>query len=220
VDISVGRLLKALDESRFVDNTLVIFTSDNGGHQVNARVTRHREVPPPYTFVLDAVWEAQEKGLKPNGDWRGQKGGIYEGGFRVPFLARWPGHIPPNAESGQMICLVDLMATLASLVGAPLPAPGAVGEDSFDFLPALLGKASPAPARKALILHSGNGTFAVRKGPWKWIEGIPAKTQGKMASRDAEELYDLAHDPSEKENLIRSRPEVADDLRAILNKAR
>ncbi|HPA21412.1 MAG TPA: arylsulfatase [Verrucomicrobiae bacterium] len=220
VDISVGRILKALDESGFGDNTLVIFTSDNGGHQVDAQVTRHREVPPPYTFVMDAVWEAQEKGLKPNGDWRGQKGTIYEGGFRVPFVARWPGHIPPNSESGQMICLVDMMATLAALVGAPLPPSEVGGEDSFDFLPALLGKAVTSPSRKALILHSGNGTFAVRKGPWKWIEGIPAKAQGKMVPKGAEELYDLSHDPSENDNLIRSRPGVADELRAILNRAR
>jgi arylsulfatase A len=219
VDISVGRILKTLDEAGFSDNTLVVFTSDNGGHQVE-KPAPHRPVPPPYTFVLDAVWEAQRKGLQPNGALRGQKGSVYEGGFRVPFLARWPGHIPANSASGQMICLVDMMATLAALLDITLPAPAIGGEDSFSFLPALLGKAPVGPSRKALVLHSGNGTFAVRKDRWKWIEGVPAKAPARAAAKATEELYDLRNDLAEKDNLLHAHPEVVRELRACLKAAR
>jgi hypothetical protein len=85
-------------------------------------VPRRGKAPPPYTRTQDAVWEAQQKGLKPNGDLRGQKGTVYNGGFRVPFIARWPGHIPAKSESGQMVCLVDMLATLAELTGVALSA--------------------------------------------------------------------------------------------------
>ncbi len=219
VDLSVGRLLKTLDEMGVGDNTLVIFTSDNGGHQVE-KPQPHRPVLAPYTFVMDTVWEAQQKGLKPNGELRGQKGTVYEGGFRVPFVARWPGHIPAHAESGELVSLVDLLATFAALVMVPLPGPTEGGEDSFSFLPALLGQAHAQPARETLVLHSGNGTFAMRKGSWKWIEGVPVKQPGKAAPKAVEELYDLAKDPAEKENLVQSRPEVVEELRALLKAAR
>jgi len=219
VDISVGRILKALDESGFGDNTLVVFTSDNGGHQIE-KPAPHHQVPAPYTFVLDTVWEAQQKGLKPNGSLKGQKGTIYEGGFRVPFVARWPGHIPAKSESDQMICLVDMMATITALVNVPLPDPKVGGEDSFSFLPALLGKSASKPSREALVLHSGSGVFAVRKGRWKWIEGIPVKRPGKATPRTVQELYDLSKDPAEKKNLVQEHPEVVNELRAFLNTTR
>ena len=119
-----------------------------------------------------------------------------------------------------MICLVDMMATIAALVNVPLPDAQVGCEDSFSFLPALLGKSTSKPSRETLVLHSGNGTFAVRKGRWKWIEGIPAKGRGKTGSRGVEELYDLDEDPGEKVNLIQARPEVANELGAFLNKTR
>ncbi|MCX6908195.1 MAG: arylsulfatase, partial [Verrucomicrobia bacterium] len=219
VDISVGRILKTLDESGFGDNTLVVFTSDNGGHQI-AKPMPHRQVPAPYTFVLDTVWEAQQKGLKPNGDLKGQKGTVYEGGFRVPFIARWPGHIPAKSKSGQMVCLVDMLATIAALVNVPLPNLEAGGEDSFSFLPALLGKPASKPGREALVLHSGNGVFAVRKGRWKWIEGIPAKRPSKAVPQAVEELYDISKDPAEKENVIQAHSDVVKALKTFLNATR
>ncbi len=219
VDRSVGRILQALDEGGQGANTLVIFTSDNGGHQVEKPMP-HRPVLPPYTFVMDTVWDAQQKGLKPNGDLRGQKGTVYEGGFRVPFVARWPGHIPAKSVSGEMVCLVDVMATLAELASLPMPSPAAGGEDSFSFLPALLGQTPPKPGRETLVLHSGSGVFAVRKGGWKWIEGLPVAQPNKPKPKQVEELYNLANDPAEKENLIQTRPEVARELKAVLQSIR
>ena len=219
VDISVGRIMKTLDESGFGDNTLVIFTSDNGGVWLGVKPEKVPEVL-PYPHLLTVTWEAQEKGFKANGDFRAGKASIYEGGFRVPFIARWPGHIPARSESDQMVCLVDMMATIAELTGQPLPKPQVGGEDTFSFLPALLGKTDAKPNRKALVLHSGAGTFAVRKWPWKWIEGIPANKQGKTGFRGVEELYDLSTDPGEKHNVIHEHPDVVNELRAFLNKTR
>lgn len=221
LDNSVGRILKTLDEAGVRENTLVIFTSDNGAHQIEKPV-RHGPIPPPYTFILDAVWEAQQKGLKPNGILRDQKGTIYEGGFRVPLLARWPGHIPAKSESGQMICLVDMLATTAALLEVPLPKPEAGAEDSFSFLPALLGQKDAKPGRDMVVLKSLRyGMYAVRKGRWKWIEGIPEARPAKGGWQPTgEELYDLDKDPSEKENVIQSHPDMARELRAALNAAR
>lgn len=216
VDISVGKILAALSDAGFADNTLVIFTSDNGGCRLGAKPKELREVPAPYTHQSQVLWEAQEKGLKPNGDFRGGKTSIFQGGFRVPFVARWPGHIPSKSESGHMICLVDLLATMAELTGTPLPKTDAGGEDSFSFLPALLGKTGDGTSRSALVLHSFDGTFAVRKGPWKWIEGVPAKRQRQLGFKGAEELYDLAVDPGETRNVIQAHPEVTKELRTYL----
>lgn len=225
LDNSVGRITRALDEAGVGDNTLVIFTSDNGGHQIEKPV-KHGPVPPRYTFILDAVWEAQQKGLKPNGALRGQKGTVYEGGFRVPFIARWPGHVAAKSECGQMVCLVDMLATLAALVDVPLPKPETGGEDSISFLAALLGQKTEKPVRDSLVLRSlqvlpdsVGGVFAMRKGPWKWIEGSAARP-GATTPKAAEELYDLSSDPAETKNVIQAHPEVAKELRALLNETR
>ena len=219
VDISVGRIMKALEESGFGDNTLVIFTSDNGGNWLGAKPKAYRQVPAGYedAEILRCLWRAEEKGFQPNGNFKGGKGSIYQGGFRVPFLARWPGHIPAQAESGQMICLVDTMATIAELTSLPLPKPDVGGEDSLSFLPALLGKEVPESGRKSLILHSYNGEYAVRQGRWKWIEGIPAEKRDAVGFQANEELYDLSKDPWEKQNVIKEDPEVVKELREALN---
>jgi arylsulfatase A len=199
-----------------MDDTLFVFTSDNGAHQVD-RPRPHREVLPPYTFVLDAVWDAQQKGLKPNGDLRGSKGGIHEGGFRVPFVARWPSHIPANSVSGRTICLVDVIATIADLLGVSPPNHDG---DSHSFLPHLLGKPVDDSGRDALVLHSGNGTFAVRKGPWKWIEGVPANARRRVTNQAAQELYNLVEDPAETRNVVSQRSEIAREMATILKQIR
>lgn len=216
LDLSVGRILDALKRSGFDRNTLVIFTSDNGA----VRVESPTKAPPPYTPLLDVVWDAQQHGLSPNGQFRGKKGGIYEGGFRVPFVALWPDRIPAAVESQERISLVDLMATIAELVHGPSHETPAVGEDSISFLPALLAKPAARPGRETLILHSGNGTFAVVKGRWKWIEGLPAPQPGRTVQSMPEEIYDLAADPGERSNLRREHPEIAKELRAALNAVR
>jgi arylsulfatase A-like enzyme len=160
---------------------------------------------------------------------RGVKRDAWEGGHRVPFVARWPGRIPAGAVSGETICHVDLMATLAALLQAELP-PGA-GVDSVDVLPALLGTKRDRPLREATVLHSGQGKFALRRGDWVLIlaptgddngrQGEPEwfrRDRGYAAHDQPGELYDLASDPAQKNNLYASRPDLVAELAALLER--
>ena len=165
-DWSVGEVMAALDRLKLADNTLVIVTSDNGG-------------------VLDANGPDSvnsgtvetNNGHPHNGPLRGGKGSPYEGGTRVPFIARWPGHVKPGT-SDELICHVDMLATFAALTGQKLAADA--GPDSFNVLPALLGEKLDKPCREHLVEH-GN-VLALRKGPWKLIP--PARRrQGQARQR-------------------------------------
>jgi len=213
LDISVGGILDALDRKGLTENTLVIFTSDNGGVIVESKQTNFTE------------WEAAKAGLVINGPWRARKHSVYEGGFRVPFLARWPGKIAAGAVCDETINLVDMLATAAAIVGEPLPPRTEAAEDSYNVLPALLGKRLDGPIRDAMVVHSADGNFAIRQGPWKWIEGKahPDTKPGALKARAAEfkpQLYNLREDPGEKNNLIDKYPNVAKRLEALLNQLR
>jgi arylsulfatase A len=147
-DGAVGEILQALDAAHLTDNTLVIFTSDNG--------------PCPIPEIIGL----QAKGHYTSGDFRGYKSDIWEGGHRIPFVARWPGAIQPASHSSALICLSDLLATCADIVGYPLPDHAA--EDSRSILPILTQK-SAAPVHEAIVHHSIDGMFAIRRGKWKLI---------------------------------------------------
>jgi arylsulfatase A len=203
-DGSVGQILRALDDTGLADNTLVIFTSDNGCA--------------PYI----GVDKLEAQGHFASGPFRGYKADIWDGGHRIPFLARWPGKIKPGAASNQLICLIDLMATAAELVSAKLPDTAA--EDSVSILPALLGK-DTAPLREAIVHHSINGLFAIRQGDWKlelcagsggW--GKPGDAQALQDGLPALQLYNMAHDIGEKNNVESANPEVVDRLTTLLKK--
>ena len=203
LDRAVGRLLDELDKRHLTENTLVIFTSDNGGENRN--------------FETNSV-AAIKLGLKMNGDWRNGKHSIYEGGLREPFIARWPGKVPGGTVSDEPICLVDTLATLAAVTGAKLPPPAQGAEDSYNVLPALLGEKFGSPIRPALIGHSGWGVFSVRQGPWKWIEGkyAPLKKPNSEGNEFHPQLYNLAEDPQETRDVIADHPEIAVKLSALL----
>ncbi|HEY3323621.1 MAG TPA: arylsulfatase [Planctomycetota bacterium] len=204
VDWSVGQVLAALDKAGIADNTLVIFTSDNG-------------CSPMAKFD-----ELLAKGHNPSYVFRGTKADIFDGGHRIPFLARWPGKIKAGSESDQLICLVDLMATCAEITGAKLP--DNAGEDSVSILPALLGAAN-APLREAVVHHSINGSFSIRQKNWK-LElcagsgGWSAPKPGSAAEKKlpALQLYDLANDIGEKENVQDKHPDVVASLTKLLEK--
>jgi arylsulfatase A-like enzyme len=163
---------------------------------------------------------------------RGVKRDTWEGGHRVALLARWPGHIPAGAASAETICHVDLMATCAALVGAKLP-PGA-GEDSYNILPALLGRKLRRPIREATVLHGCNGSFALRQGDWVLIDSPTGDNNGSKqhpgepewfkhergyATNDLPgELYNLRDDLPERRNLYAERPKVVKRLKALLEK--
>ncbi len=210
LDDSVGAILDALDSKGFSENTIVLFTSDNGGvHKPGKRM-----------FTTEA-WKA---GLRINGPYRGGKHDIWEGGFRVPYLVRWPGHVPANSTSGEMLNLVDTFATLSELVGEPLPDKQAAAEDSFSMLPAWLGQAS-APIRPDMILHSHDGTFAIRQGPWKWIDGdyhplTRAQYIRERADQFKPQLYDIVEDEQETQNLASTHPDIATRLDALITRYR
>ena len=213
LDASVGGILDALDRKGLAKNTLVIFTSDNGGVIV------------PLAQADEPEGIAAKAGLVINGPWRARKHSVYQGGFRVPFIARWPGRIPAGVTSDETISLTDLLATTAAIVGEPLPPRTQAAEDSYNVLPALLGGKPERPIRDAMVVHSADGNFAIRQGPWKWIEGKahPDTTPGALKARAVEfhpQLYNLVDDPAEKNDVLDKHPDVAKRLEALLNKYR
>jgi len=202
VDDTVGRLLKALDDAKLADNTVVLFTSDNGAHWLPEDITQWKH--------------------RANGSLRGQKADIWEGGHRVPFIVRWPGRVKPGSTSKELICLTDVLATAAALAEAKLPVDA--GEDSFDLSPVLLGRKLDKPVRQSVIHHSSDGTFAIREGPWKLATALGS--HGFSLPRDEKpkeggpqgQLYNLDDDPQEKTNLWLEKPEVVKRLTMLLEK--
>ncbi|MBI5832697.1 MAG: arylsulfatase [Armatimonadetes bacterium] len=212
LDRGVGRILAKLDQMGVRDNTLVLFTSDNGG------VFR-----PENEAMLQTI--AYRAGLKVNGPLRGGKHTVWDGGFTVPFIVRWPGHVAAGSTCDEMVSLVDMVATTAALVGEPLPQAATAAEDSHNILTAILGQAHDKPLRPDMVVHSADGVFAIRRGPWKWIEGVPVDdlTPGERRARADEfraQLYNVADDPAETKDVSAQHPDVVADLKALLARYR
>ncbi|MBN2450522.1 MAG: arylsulfatase [Lentisphaeria bacterium] len=212
LDRSTGRILDTLDTLGIARDTLVLFTSDNGG------VFR-----PENTTSLQT--QAYQAGLKVNGDLRGGKHSIWEGGFKVPFLVRWPGHVPAGTVCPDMVSLVDTLATIAALLGETLPPPEQGAEDSRNVLASFLGTPAAEPPRNDLIVHSADGVFAIRRGPWKWVEGVAAEgvrpaVRRARAAEHRSQLYNLAEDPAESRDVSAEHPEVVRELSALLARHR
>ncbi|MBI3839610.1 MAG: arylsulfatase [Planctomycetia bacterium] len=200
VDATVGKLLDALEQQQLADNTLVIFTSDNGAHWLPSDIEK---------------WDH-----RANGSWRGQKADLWEGGHRVPFIVRWPGKVAPQSQSDELICLTDVMATLAAILGQKLS--DAAGEDSLDFLPVLLGQKSAQPVREALVHHSADGTFAIRQGVWKLATKLGSHGFSEPKNIEPQpggptgQLYQLSDDPTESRNRWLEQPEIVQRLTQLL----
>lgn len=201
-DASVGSILAALDRHQLADNTLVLFSADNGCS------------PQADTDGLE------KQGHHASAQYRGYKADIWDGGHRVPFFARWPGIIPAASRSDALICLGDFMATVADVLGQPLPE--TAGPDSQSFLP-LLKAAPDAKGRSHIIHHSIAGRFAIREGRWKlnlcpgsggW--GKPADEEARKQGLPDAQLYDVQADPGETSNLITRQPAEAARLLALL----
>ena len=205
VDWTVGQVLAALKRAHCAEQTLVIFTSDNGSPQRDGR-----------DMNGDTGSVKQNYGHDPSRPWRGMKGDIWEAGHRVPFIARWPGKISAGQTSDEPIILTDLMRTFATLLDHELPDDAA--EDSFDISSVLFGNAVDGPIRDHLIHHSLRGTFAVRHGPWKLILGRDSGGfTGYTPPQDAPagQLYNLAEDPGESQNRYDFEPEIVERLAAL-----
>jgi arylsulfatase A len=185
-----GRVLDSLERHGVADDTLVIFTSDNGcAHYIG-------------------VDQMEAQGHHPSAHLRGYKSDAWDGGHRMPFFARWPGVIAPGSRSEQLVCLVDLMATCADIVGATLP--DTAGEDSVSLLPLFQDPATPI--REHVVSHSIDGKFALREDHWKLVL---CPGSGGWSLNDAQaareglplvQLYDLQADPGETTNLWQAYP--------------
>ena len=196
-DWTVGQILDALDKEGISGNTLVVLTSDNG-------CSKAANIP-----------ELQSKGHFPSAWFRGSKADLWDGGHRIPFIVRWPATVVAGSTCDQLVCLTDLMATCADLVGTKLP--DNAGEDSFSFLQALKGKPIVS-SRAGVIHHSIPGYFSYRQGKWKLLlskgsGGWSSPTEKEMAVGSAEaQLYDMEKDPGEINNLYNSQPEIVAQL--------
>jgi arylsulfatase A-like enzyme len=206
-DATVGACLDALDRAGVAKDTLVIFTTDNGGlwHQWQPRepddVAGYKPTP-------RAQYNA-ERGHQSNAGLRGTKADIWEGGHRVPFIVRWPARVKP-AVSSALVELNDVFATLAEITDAKIPADAA--EDSFSFLPALTGDAATGPRRTFSVHHSLQGVFALRDGPWKYVPSrgsggfsVPKTVKAKASEPEAQ-LYRMEPDSSESQNVAGEEP--------------
>jgi arylsulfatase A-like enzyme len=197
-DWCVEQVLQQLKTSGIDDNTLVIFTADNGFA--------------PYVEIPKMI----AAGYRPSGPFRGAKASVYEGGHRVPFIARWPGHIEAGTTSDVTLCTTDFFATFADIVGGKERIPDNAAEDSFSFYPSLKG--SSEIVRPFTIHHSIKGTFAIRKGDWKLIVGTNGGGGWELAWEDTKttavwvQLYNLKDDPSETVNLETSNPDIVAEL--------
>ena len=209
VDWTVGQVVKALERNELARNTLIILTSDNGSP---GRTKIKRD--------LNSIIEIY--GHYPNGDLRGIKADIWDGGHREPFIACWPGNIPAGTTSDQIVCLTDLMATCAEIVGAELP--DNAGEDSYNILPAMLGKKLNKPIREAIVHHSGSAMFSIRQGKWKLILGLGSggfskpKTYKPKPGEPEGQLYNLEEDFAESRNLWSEQPQIVERLTSLLEK--
>lgn len=204
LDWCVGRILEALARHELAGNTLVIFTSDNGP-------------------VVDDGYRDQAVELladhRPAGPWRGGKYSNFEGGTRVPFLVRWPERVRRGATSAALVSQIDLFASLASLTGARLDEHAA--PDSFDILPALLGRSRRG--RDHLVEHAGS--LSLISGRWKYVAPgkgpkINKNTNTELGNDPEPQLYDLEADPGEQRNLAARHPQRVREMAQMLERIR
>jgi len=209
-DHSVGQLLAALEETGQAENTIVIFTADNG--------------PEHYAYPRDEKYDHWS-----SAPFRGLKRDLYEGGHHVPTIIRWPGVIKPETTSHALISQTDFMATFASLVGYELP--GSAADDSFDFLPYLRGQVETGP-RTSMVHNTKIDHYALRDGDWVLIDTDTGYTsrkappawneKHKYPANDNQpvELYNLKEDIGQRINLAARHPEKVKEMQDLLKMIR
>ena len=200
----MGRIAETLKQQGLAENTILIFTSDNG-------------CSPMADFE-----ELAKCGHHPSHVFRGHKADIYEGGHRIPCLVRWPQVIAAATVCDETVCLADLLATCADILGAPLP--DNAGEDSVSNLSLWQRRKLDASVREATVHHSIDGSFSIRRGNWK-LEMCPG-SGGWSYPRPGKEceglppiqLYDLRADIGEHRNVYEEHPEIVEELKALLTR--
>ena len=205
VDAMVGRILKSVKDSGEDDNTIIVFTTDNG------------------CSPAAGIDEMKAKGHNPNYIYRGHKADLFDGGHRIPCIMRWKGNVKPHSIA-QTVCLTDFYATFAAINGYKLK--DSEGEDSYNLLPALESVDEIPAIREATVHHSINGEFTIRQGKWKlllsassggWSEPKPGN---KAALKDlpSMQLYDMYADPYETHNLVNEYPDKVNELKNLMLK--
>lgn len=212
MDHIIGELADSLERLGFAKNTLLIVSSDNG---------------PEIETVLNMRSDHAHDGASP---WRGVKRDQWEGGHRVPLIARWPGKITAGATSDETLCLTDIMATCAAITDAKLPDNAA--EDSFNFLPVLLGQTVTEPVRRYTLHQTTSLALAIRRGPWKYLDHQGSggndyrRPEFKSLTRPVSlpeapgQLYHLKDDPGETTNLYFEHPEIVQELKSLLEQSK
>ncbi|MDF1852472.1 MAG: arylsulfatase [Verrucomicrobiales bacterium] len=210
-DAMVGKVMKVLEEKGLADDTLVIFTADNGAE----------------THAFERLEEFDQWS---SGAYRGLKRDIYEGGHRVPFIVKWPGQIEAGAESDEVVSQVDFAATFAEIIGYPLGNDVAI--DSYNLLPVLKGEDYEKPLRTATVQNTNPSAFALRQGNWVLIDaasGAAKKETPSYLKRFGLEaygkgnpglLFNLAKDPRQSRNLYDRHPERVKEMRSLLRRYR
>lgn len=209
-DDSIGKLLTAIKEAGIEDNTIVIFSSDNG--------------PEHYAYLRDEKFDHWS-----SGPYRGVKRDIYEGGHRVPMIVRWPNKVPANNKTDELVSQIDIMATVASLIGFELPDDAA--EDSYNLLPLWTGKTSDS-GRDSLVHNTFADNYAIRSGDWSFIVnksgnqnnrmkrfnyGAWQKKHGYVSDDNVKgQLFDMKNDAGQRHNLIEKHPKKASELLKLL----
>ncbi len=227
-DWAVGQVLAALDKAGAADNTLVMFSSDNGVapyvgvdseqlQQLEAKGFNKKEAE---KGGQSRFKELEAMGHFSSGEFRGHKSDIWDGGHRVPTFVRWPGKVQPGSTGGQLVSLVDFMATCADIVQAKIPDNAA--EDSLSMMPVLTGKAA-APVNEAVVFHSINGSFGIQQGNWKLELCAGSGGWGHPNQKESKglppvQLYDMSKDISERTNEEGSHPEIVSRLTKLLEK--
>ncbi len=199
VDDVVGQIYEALEKSGNADNTLVIFTSDNGSHWKDTDIAQY--------------------GHKANGVLKGMKSDLWEGGHRIPFIATWPEVIEPGQTSDQMVCSTDFLATCAAITNTPLAEDA--GEDSYSFFHALKGEEDAINGRKTMIYHSADGHFGFRSAQWALLackgSGGWSLFESNAQQLPDMQLYDLSDDIRQERNLFESHPAKAAEMKELLD---
>ena len=205
VDAMVGKVLQAVKESGEDENTIVVFTTDNG------------------CSPAAGIKEMEAQGHRPNSIYRGHKADLFDGGHRIPCILRWPGGAKPH-EVKQTVCLTDFYATFAAVNGYKLM--DSEGEDSYNLLPAIVSETEIDPIREATVHHSIDGQFTIRQGDWKlllsassggWSAPTPTDTLA-LDSLPPVQLYNMKEDPSETTNVEAEHPEIVSRLRDLMAK--
>lgn len=209
LDVLVGRVLDLVKELDIDDDTLILFNADNGAE------------------TLHVNWMRKDHEHDPSGGWRGMKRDAWEGGHRVPFIARWPGRIPPKQVTSQMTNTTDIFATVASVVGVSLPDDAAT--DSFDMLPVLVGQQDESESvRPHLLTQSFRGEFQIRAGNWKYfdhkgsggnnydVKNMKPWALPEKAPDAPGQLYNLDDDPGETNNLYFKEEAKRKEMQALL----